>query len=115
MTTEQLELLARVERDFTYHAPHGDQAQRYNVIREQAKQLALTLVKFTPQSREQSLALTELEKSVMFANAAIARNESVPESYFESTKAKHPEITLPPYQGGHLAGTFLDEPEPHQQ
>jgi hypothetical protein len=29
----------------------------------------------TPVSREQSLALTHLEEVVMFANAAIARNE----------------------------------------
>lgn len=65
----------RIESDFTYHAPKGDQAQRYEQIRERAKGLALYLLQVTPQSREQSLALTHLEEAVMWANASIARNE----------------------------------------
>jgi hypothetical protein len=32
-------------------------------------------VEHTPESREQSLALTNLEQAVMWANAAIARRE----------------------------------------
>jgi hypothetical protein len=60
---------------FTYHAPKGDQAQRYEFIRTVAGELAEVLVGQTPASREQSLAITALEESVFWANAAIARNE----------------------------------------
>lgn len=60
---------------FTYHPPKGDQQKRYEQIREQAKALAVTFAELTPASREQSLAMTNLEQAVMWANAAIARNE----------------------------------------
>jgi hypothetical protein len=65
----------RIERDFTYHPPKGDQAERYVRIRDKAKELALLIVEVTPASREQSSALTKLDEVVMHANAAIARNE----------------------------------------
>ncbi len=65
----------QVIRNFTYHAPKGDQPERYTRLREAAKEFALLILDLTPESREQSLALTELEKASMFANAAIARNE----------------------------------------
>lgn len=68
-------MLARLENDYTYHAPKNDQQQRYELIRNMAKELAITIVENTPPSREQSVALTELEHVVMVANAAIARNE----------------------------------------
>lgn len=68
-------LIQRIKRDFTYHAPKPGQAERYTQIREKAKEFALLIANTTPASREQSLALTELDKSVFFANAAIARNE----------------------------------------
>jgi hypothetical protein len=67
----QEEIIAR----FTYHAPKEDQATRYDAIRKEACGFALMLHLWTPESREQSLALTHLEQVVMFANAAIARNE----------------------------------------
>lgn len=60
---------------FTYHAPKEDQPPRYSLIRSTAESLARTIVANTPPSREQSLALTNLEQAVMWANAAIARNE----------------------------------------
>lgn len=68
--------LDRIERDFTYHPPLGNQAERYTVLRNAGKQLALTIAALTPTSREQSLALTKLEEAVMWSNAAIARNEA---------------------------------------
>lgn len=64
-----------IERGFTYHAPKPGQPERYQAIREQAKTLALSLAEKCPGSRELSLALTHLEQTVMWANAAIARNE----------------------------------------
>lgn len=65
----------RIENSFTYHPPKGDQAERYKLIRAEAKRLAGVFNTQTPPSREQSLAFTKLEEAVMWANAAIARNE----------------------------------------
>ena len=65
----------RLNKDFVYHAPNGDQQARYLVIRDTARNLAKLILESTPRSREQSLALTKLEECVMWANASIARNE----------------------------------------
>lgn len=64
-----------VEAIFTYHAPHGNQADRYVALREKALELAVLIQDTTPESREQSVALTNLQQTVMWANAAIAINE----------------------------------------
>lgn len=64
-----------IEKRFSYHAPKNDQAHRYIMIRDAAKRLAELISDNTPVSREQSTAITHLETAVMFANAAIARNE----------------------------------------
>jgi len=69
-------LAKQIENAFTYHPPHGSQVERYGLIRGQGRTLADTLAKLCPESRELSLALTKLEEVVMWANAAIARNES---------------------------------------
>ena len=69
------EVAARLARDFTYHAPKDDQPERYVILRDQAKNLAKSIVLYTPPSREQALALTHLEAAIFCANAAIARNE----------------------------------------
>lgn len=68
-------LVTQIENNFTYHAPKAGQPERYTLIRDTAKQLALLLGEQCPSSRELSLALTKLEESVMWANAAIARND----------------------------------------
>jgi len=65
----------RIENDYSYHPPMGDQPQRYEAIRDKAKELAILICEVSPPSREQSVALTELDHVVMMANAAIARNE----------------------------------------
>lgn len=64
-----------IDNNFTYHAPKGDQQMRYQSIREIAKGLAMFIDDHCPDSREKSLAMTKLEECVMWANAAIARNE----------------------------------------
>ncbi len=66
---------ARIQNDYSYHAPIGDQPERYVAIRNKAMELAITICECSPSSREQSVALTELDHVVMMANAAIARNE----------------------------------------
>ena len=60
---------------YTYHAPKGDQQERYEDIREKARELAELIERSCPDSREKSLAHTKLEEAVMWANASIARNE----------------------------------------
>jgi hypothetical protein len=77
MTSQEmtLEELNALRHRFTYHAPKGDQTERYEIIRKQASELAVKIAHLTPKSREQSLAFTHLEEAVMWANAAIARNE----------------------------------------
>lgn len=65
----------QIDKAFTYHAPKGDQSERYTQLRDKAKEFALLIDEQCPNSREKSLALTNLEQSVMWANAAIARNE----------------------------------------
>lgn len=60
---------------FTYHAPTADQRGRYENIRAHARALGEVIQATTPESREQSVALTNLQQTVMWANAAIAINE----------------------------------------
>lgn len=64
----------QVEHNFTYHKPKPEQQPKYAQLRELAKTLGLAIVDLTPESREQSLALTDLENCIMHANAAIARH-----------------------------------------
>ena len=64
-----------VEKTFVYYAPKNDHAQRYERLRAEAKSLAELICKSCPESREKSLALTNLQQTVMWANASIAINE----------------------------------------
>jgi hypothetical protein len=63
-------------RDFSYHPPKADQVPRYTALRDEGKAMAKMILDYCPTSRERSLALTNLEQAVMWANAAIARNEA---------------------------------------
>ena len=65
----------QIEKAFVYHAPKGDQPKRYEEIRAGAKMLASLINGQCPDSREKALAMTRIEEAVMWANAAIARNE----------------------------------------
>jgi hypothetical protein len=71
-----LEMAHDLNNRFTYHSPKGTQADRYGKLREAAKSLAWDICENCPESRERSLALTNLEQSIFWANASIARNES---------------------------------------
>jgi hypothetical protein len=64
-----------IEHTFTYHKPFGTQPTRYEVIREAAKALAYVIELNCPDSRERSVALTNLQQTIMWANASIAINE----------------------------------------
>lgn len=60
---------------FTYAPPQPDQIERYQEIRVCAFELAKLIAEDCPPSRERSLAFTNLEQTVFWANASIARNE----------------------------------------
>lgn len=70
---------------FTYHAPFGTQLQRYAAIRDMGKAFAKLVQNSTPPSREQSLALTDIQRAVQMANAAIAINEQPPVAASDSS------------------------------
>lgn len=65
----------QIENNFSYHAPKEGQPTKYEVIRNKAKELAYLIENEVPNSREKSLAMTNLEQAVFWANAGVARNE----------------------------------------
>jgi len=64
----------QIENNYKYHAPQPEQIEKYEKIREKAKELAYLIDGACPKSREKSLAHTNLEQAVMWANASVARN-----------------------------------------
>lgn len=67
----------RLDEAFTYHETLPGQLPRYRTLRSRARELAYLIVSYTPQGREQDVAIQKLEEAVMFANAAIARGEEL--------------------------------------
>lgn len=64
-----------IDNNFKYHKPKNNQPEKYENLRNKAKELAYLIEELCPNSREKSLAFTKLEEGVMWANASIARNE----------------------------------------
>lgn len=60
---------------FTHHPSENGQPEHYKKIRDTALQMAMVINIECPDSREKSLAITNLEQTVFWANAAIARNK----------------------------------------
>ena len=69
--------MSEIESRFTYYAPNGNKPEKYVSIRSEAKNLAIKICQYVPESREQSIAITKLEEVVMWANAGIARYEEM--------------------------------------
>ena len=67
--------MQQISNNFVYHAPKEGQQDMYIRLREEARKLAISLCECAPESRELSLAITNLEQAIFWANAAIARNE----------------------------------------
>lgn len=57
----------KVERSLTNITPSAEQVQRIEALRQSAKDFASDLITLTLPSREQSLAITHLEETVMWA------------------------------------------------
>lgn len=63
-----------IDNRFTYHSPKAGQNEKYEAIRNKAKELAWLIEKECPESREKSTAHTKLQEVVMWANASVAIN-----------------------------------------
>ena len=61
-----------IDNIFSYHAPEGDQPQRYEAIRSAAKILAQAIMDNTPTGADQTAAVRKVREAVMTANAGIA-------------------------------------------
>ena len=65
-----------IDNRFAYHAPRDEQTkQAHEFIRDMCLDLAKTIAQhpLIPEGREKALAITHLEETMMWANAAIAR------------------------------------------
>lgn len=63
-----------LENTYRYHKPDSITNMKYDMIRNEAMRLAAAIESVCPESREKSLAHTNLEQATMWANAAIARH-----------------------------------------
>ena len=63
----------RINWDFDYHAPTNERINKHENVRAACRTLAHSINIDCPDSREKSLAITNLEQAMMWAHAAIAR------------------------------------------
>lgn len=63
-----------INNRFTFHPATRESAALYEQIRGKAREYALWLNDVLPESREKSLAFTQLEDVVFWANASVARH-----------------------------------------
>lgn len=64
-----------LDNRFRYHTAEPTQVQKMENIRKNFRALADLLDAMCPDSREKSLAITNLEQAQFWANASIVRNE----------------------------------------
>lgn len=64
-----------LERRFSQHTPSEAKIMAHKNVRSQCLRLARSL-NGIPEGREKSLAMTNLEQTMFWANAAIARDDS---------------------------------------
>lgn len=63
-----------LDHRFDFHRATPITAPAYESIRAICKEAARQILSRTPESREQSLAVTHLEEAMFWANAAVARH-----------------------------------------
>lgn len=63
---------AKLDNWFSYHAPIGDQGERYERLRAGAKAYAQLIVELCPPSADRTVAIRKLREAVYSANASIA-------------------------------------------
>jgi hypothetical protein len=65
-----------MDNRFRYHPPTTDDIREaHEEVRDLMHSCAIEVEALTPDCRERSLAITKLEESMFWANAAIARNQ----------------------------------------
>lgn len=74
-TYTQEQRLARLNRSLTNQTPTLEQVNRIELLRDVAQAFGVAVIENTPESREQSLAITKLEESLMWAIKAIVLEE----------------------------------------
>jgi len=65
----------RINDRFTFHPATENTANLYEKIRALGKNMAIDLQHYCPDSAELAHAINHIDQAVMWANAAIARNE----------------------------------------
>ena len=68
------ERIDQVRNHFIINEPTNDQLAKFQLFRESLFHIAVLFEKHCPESREKSLAFTNLEQAVMWAKLAIERN-----------------------------------------
>lgn len=63
-----------IEYKYKYHSPKEGKPAKYEALRGKAKELAYLIDELCPPGRDRSVAHTQLETAVFWANASIARN-----------------------------------------
>lgn len=84
------EQYADIAHRITNHPPaNAEVVRRLEAVANAAIAFGRVVVAMTPESREQSLALTNLEQTTMWARAAIARNQEriLPDALFHIPEA----------------------------
>ena len=66
------ETIEQLANWFSYRPPHGDQADRYNFLRDAAHQFAYVVAEMCPPSADRTVAFRKIREAVMVANASIA-------------------------------------------
>lgn len=64
-----------IDKPFAYHKPSKDGLERITRLREGFSVIKEMIEKLCPPSRQQSVALTELETSAMWAIKAVVFND----------------------------------------
>jgi hypothetical protein len=66
---------AHIDKPFAYHRPSPDGLARITALREAFSQTKAAIEMQCPESRQRSVALTELETSAMWAIKAVVFND----------------------------------------
>lgn len=90
MTKLLEEKIKDIDRRFRYYAPKDEkQVQKYAQMRDYLRNVAIEIAKAVPESRELSMALTNLEQVMFWVNAGIARNDAAQLDIPEAKGASH--------------------------